>query len=504
MPLLSLKDEFTTIGDWWLPESPQDRRHGTLVQRDGETELQLQEGFDIPEELRHGGEMHFYPVVHGTTADGEAITLISAYSAGQGVRYASGGLRRPEQLHAMRLVIGAWLPQGTPLRDLSVRVPGLEVWLARPTISAQTTTAGPRRTTLTFAQQELLVTDVPASGFRLEWGWAINTDLNFFSSARVDVQAGVKVVPIHPQDLEWYLDVVSKLTAFLTIVGGVSMPVDQILASVMDGDREVRVQILSAMRPHEPCKHTRTSDFFLTEPSLGMTFPDAISRWFALPAAVDQAIGLARSVLASSDLWSHVEFLSLIQGLEGLHRGTQEGLYMDEVAYQAVRSALSGAIPNTLETDHKEALRSRIRYGNQISLSRRLTFLTRQFSPEIRQIVFGSSGNVPRVWIDTRNYYTHWDEELRPNILGDQSLVDALARMRVFLRITLLRLIGISDEALLGALNGMSREAVHLQQVGVRSRIAAAPSATAVAPAGPVAPAAPGETPGAPAPQALP
>lgn len=345
----------------------------------------------------------------------------------------------------------------------------------------------------------MLVTDVTASGFRLEWGWAINTDLNFFSSARVDVQAGVKIVPIQPQDLEWYLDVVSKLTAFLTIVGGVSMPVDQILASVMDGDREVRVQILSAMRPHEPCKHIRTSDFFLTEPGLRMTFSDAISRWFSLPAAVDQATGLARSVLASSDLWVACRIPVADPRTRRPSPRHAGGPVMDEVAYTAVRSALSSAIPNTLETDHKEALRSRIRYGNQISLSRRLTFLTRQFSPEIRQIVFGSSVNVPRVWIDTRNYYTHWDEELRPNILGDQAFVNALARMRVFLRITLLRLIGISDEALLGALNGMSREAVHLQQVGVRSRIAAGPSATAVAPA---APAAPGETPGAPAPQA--
>ena len=61
---------------------------------------------------------------------------------------------------------------------------------------------------------------------------------------------------------------------------------------------------------------------------------------------------------------------------------------------------------------------------------------------------------IARRWIDTRNYYTHWDEELRPSILGDQALVDGLARMRMFLRISLLRLIGISDEALLGALNG--------------------------------------------------
>lgn len=71
----------------------------------------------------------------------------------------------------------------------------------------------------------------------------------------------------------------------------------------------------------------------------------------------------ALGVLASEKLWPHVEFLSLMQALVGFHRGLFDGNYMDENRYELVKKALGDAIPTGLVSDHKDALRSRIRYG---------------------------------------------------------------------------------------------------------------------------------------------
>ena len=42
----------------------------------------------------------------------------------------------------------------------------------------------------------------------------------------------------------------------------------------------------------------------------------------------------------------HIEFLSLMQALEGFHRALYEGLYMDEQGYASVKKALGDAIPD--------------------------------------------------------------------------------------------------------------------------------------------------------------
>ncbi|WP_423191407.1 HEPN domain-containing protein [Burkholderia multivorans] len=69
--------------------------------------------------------------------------------------------------------------------------------------------------------------------------------------------------------------------------------------------------------------------------------------------------------------------------------------------------------PNTVGSDHKEALKSRIRYGNEVSLRKRLDALISRLDLPLRKQILGNDGVVPRSWVVTRNYYTHWDNESR-------------------------------------------------------------------------------------------
>jgi hypothetical protein len=201
---------------------------------------------------------------------------------------------------------------------------------------------------------------------------------------------------------------------------------------------------------------------------MGIDVAKVIYTWFEKYPRVQIPSDLAISVLSSEELWHHVEFLSLMQALEGFHRGLYEGLYMDETGYHAVKQALGNAIPAELGSDHKDALRSRIRYGNQISLRKRLDALSSELPEEIRKIVLGPEGKVPRSWIDTRNYYTHWDEELRHNVLDSQEMYDANVRMRTFLRVLYLLLMDIPAKSIIGALTGGSNESQHIIQLNAR------------------------------------
>jgi hypothetical protein len=67
--------------------------------------------------------------------------------------------------------------------------------------------------------------------------------------------------------------------------------------------------------------------------------------------------------------------------------------------------------------------------------------------------------------VDTRNYYTHWDEALRPNILSDEAMDGANARLTAFLQTIYLHLAGAKADTLEAAFDGRSLNSLHLQQL---------------------------------------
>ena len=168
-----------------------------------------------------------------------------------------------------------------------------------------------------------------------------------------------------------------------------------------------------------------------------------------------------------------------MQAMEGFHRGLLEGTYMSAADYEAVKTTLDDALPRSLAPDHKDALRSRIRYGNEISLRKRLDTLASRLSGPIRLVIFGSAGNIPRQWIDTRNYYTRTGtKNLEKNVLDGQGMYYANVRLKHFVRALYLDLMGIPQAAILAALANCSDPSQHLIQINAIERRAANPNDT--------------------------
>jgi hypothetical protein len=201
--------------------------------------------------------------------------------------------------------------------------------------------------------------------------------------------------------------------------------------------------------------------------------------WFEQYPRVETTCGLATSILAADDLWPQVEFVSLMQALEGLHRALFQGSYMNAAEYAQVERTLIDAIkalPATVSGDHREALRSRIHYGNELSLAKRLTSLCSMLSEPVREMVFGDAAKLPRKWIETRNYYTHWEAALLPGILSIQEMIYSNQRMRALLRVLYLSLAGVPQEVLSTSLRGTNKEAQSLTTIRGMERRASNPN----------------------------
>jgi hypothetical protein len=461
MAVRSLSVPFDVMGEWYLPAQPEQRVGGTLSYEAEQTELRLNNALlPIVGEIRADTQRR-YPVVHGVTAQGEAVTLLDAVQAGFSLNFSSGGVRTPESLLAPLAIFGAYVTSETAYKELRCRIPGLHAWLRNKSIEVSHGEDAMSVSVMNFADE---TTPVPAIDAELSWRFSAKGthDVHVLSIA---AEGWVTVRPHEPQQSTWFLDQIPKITSLLALLAGPQMPMDQLVLNV--GTPHPMYLLLSRL-DEKYCNASTGSHFFITRGALGSAFADVVAEWFRLYPTIQYPCSLAMSVMGSADLWSHVEFLSLMQALEGLHRALYNGTYMDPSSYVNVQGALVDAIPKSVSSDHRSSLTSRIRYGNELALAKRVGDLVSGLPQSLRNHIVAHNGKVPRAWIDTRNYYTHWDESLRANLLDAQGMFDASRRMTELLRTLYLQRIGVSQATLEGAFankSQWSRHLIHLNSV---------------------------------------
>jgi hypothetical protein len=472
MTIRSLSDGFDLSGEWYLPKSPDSLIAGQLKYTSERTELYLNDAITpMSGDISVSDASPAYPVIYGNSSTGEAVTLLHAQRMGISLNIGSGGMRQPERVLSSWLVLGAHVPLDQLYSRVQFRIPGLEVWLSRPSISqeyVEDPETGQHTHNFSLLSTNGEKTHVPAIDSTLEWGVSVKSSVNPFTSISVEMVGFVNITPSTPQSMEWFIEQQSKLVAMLTFLAGTPMPIDSIGAYLEDS--ATLVTVLVAMRQAARCEFKNPHDFFIPRNAVGIDFSTLVENWFREIDAVLIPSQLALSVFSSKNLWLHVEFASLIQALEGFHRSRYEGKYMNDKSYETVKKSLSDAIPIDLPTDHKEALRSRIRYGNQISLSKRLSELKESLGVSLACLIISDTGKIPRNWIDTRNYHSHWDEELRANIIDGQEMYHANTRMQHFVRVLYLMLMGISAEVLTACFKNYSNTSQELIQLNIIAR----------------------------------
>jgi len=477
MPIYPLNEPYDVTAEWYLPDHPERTITGELHYTPGQISLELQDTFAPLEGAIYGNETVSFSRICGQTRSGELFTLINPFRLGTSIKIGGGRLVQPDRFSASMLIVGALTDDNPIVANVSCRVPGLAVWLSRPTIDA---TYEPADDALTMTFR---VASLPAENFRIP-ALSANLAFNVSSMAKPDgfslnvTTIGYwRLVPDTPQPLSWYLRHIPAMTAFLSLCAGVTMSPDCITLS--GEERNERPSLLVRRPADKYCTITDLRFFFLARETFATQFEKCLVRWFELYPTIETTNALAMSILASDQLWPHVEFLSLMQALEGFHRVQYDGHYMPKDDYTAVADTLVQAIPADVSPDHRASLKSRIRYGNEISLAKRLTLLCESLGEPLRNMLYGNSAKLLRRWIDTRNYYTHWDESLRDQILDGQNLVYAIARLRSLLRVLYLDAIGVPQQAIFQGLTGTSTEAQFLIQIrGIERRAANPEDAT--------------------------
>lgn len=254
-----LNESFETSGEWFLPEAPDHVIAGTLHYTPRQTELHLHEPFQpLHGTLHIGASQPSYPVIHGITREGLAVTLLSSRRIGISLNFGSGGFRQPERLSSFRLLIGAHLSPDFLFHEMRFRIPGLQVWLSRKVISSTLEqNEQTKQLTLSYriqrpGQETIRVHSIGAD---LDWGISFNTNDNPFTSIAVNVSGWLTIRPSTPQTLDWHLEQHGKATTMLALLAGTSMSPDLIETSI-DNDPHHSIDVKVALQDAKYCAYT--------------------------------------------------------------------------------------------------------------------------------------------------------------------------------------------------------------------------------------------------------
>jgi hypothetical protein len=196
-------------------------------------------------------------------------------------------------------------------------------------------------------------------------------------------------------------------------------------------------------KPHE-IKHEYSMNF--SYHSIKPNFAKVFKNWFKFYEKLESIIELYLNYITEKNATVENQFLNLTQAIEKFHRVTEDGLYLSEEDYtNNVYNKIVQVIPKEISIGLKDALKSRLKYGNEKSLRNRIRDLLEKYTQFKYIMVFDEDKFIKSI-VDTRNYLTHYEKEEKNFIEEGLELRILRLKLFYFLKYLLNTKIGISDK----------------------------------------------------------
>ena len=454
-----ISDTFTLKGEWWLPATPERKVNGELsFSPDGPCELVLAGTLhDIPKGPWKGFSS---PLIFGKTLDGKLCSVMDAHESSFHL-HSSGFATTSFFYNQLALGHEFINPTETTFESAVVDLTDFSGWLHRDPFQndKRSHAASSPSVSISYKMPEIISVHVPTLAASLRFESSINTNIEYQKRTLRHVDF-LRVKPRQKQKLEWYLDVIFKFRMLLSLLVG--EPVNIISIRLC-----TRLQKLPSL---EPKPYRDYLDLFLRQvgkkrdkellpPEIPFTYPAikkdlrlVMNSWYRNADRMRTVYGLHFGVRVNRGIPVEFQFLSLLQALESYHREKGRDKYMSDTRYLPLRDMLVNGIPSNVAPDFRAALKSKIRFGNEYSLRKRLE-LTIRSVPEAIVDLFTSGDKffVTRV-VATRNYLTHRDESQKQDVMDFKGMFNASESLALLITYLLLSECGLRHELIVSVM----------------------------------------------------
>lgn len=450
----TLFEDFEHKGHWWLPVHPDRKVSGTLTYKSGEDiTLELLGSLREPDDRRE--EKDFNPrFILGTTSEGRPCTLFQNYEIGSG--WSSTDVRS-QSLVVDYLFLEEHFSTITEMQFSSAHVTYtyLEEWLGKLPFKSEFLKDGDEYTwnrKATFIEPPSFDANVPSLHAKIsEFHGHSSRGGDPFRELVWGHTASLVITPESKQDFDWYHKVQFELRNFLSVLIGSPVFLKEVRCvfeneeAEDEHDKKKTVYLYYKQANQAVRKRFHYTDIIVHLKKVEDRIAEILEAWFSKQERLGQVYELFLGAEYNPSLYPHLHFLSLMQALETYHRHVSDGKYLPETEYETVRESLVSAIPVGTPTPLRDALKSRIKYGNEFSLRKRLNELFAGLSDSNKELIAPNIATFISNVVDTRNYLTHYTDELKAQALEDVDLFNANLRLNILLTVLLLKELGIEE-----------------------------------------------------------
>ncbi|MGW6021230.1 ApeA N-terminal domain 1-containing protein [Streptomyces sp. NPDC055099] len=417
------RQQTTYVGEWWLPERPDQVLNGTLTVGPHYPELELYDRASSPA----GGASEPFepPVIHGLSM-GTKLTLLTnvqtdAPAAGKG----------EHRVVHRRLIVGTVLIGGSHLREeavrfnrASLRLTYLDEWVNRSPYNWE---EGPPESLQVVDDLANLTASVPGCEIVLGRTWSSHfnrlADAGFSSHEVIELRLDERV-PLN--ELEYLF--VRPLEQLLTLAAGFHSKALDLQVGNDDGDVLAWELTAHSVRRRRPDQDQVERPVVRPHMRFGMNsngyppdidFGDLVPIWFELQARLSGVCDLIFSLRSDTDGYLQQHLFTIASAVEGLHRGLNPQLEEKTADDRARNTAILEAVQENYP-EHREWLRNVIGNAHRKSYAFRIQELLQE-AGEVMVGVLGDQDKWFRKLRDVRNELGH--------VLSSKTTVDQMVGM---------------------------------------------------------------------------
>jgi hypothetical protein len=179
--------------------------------------------------------------------------------------------------------------------------------------------------------------------------------------------------------------------------------------------------------------------------------PEILSVWCIQRTKYQEVIDLIFLVLYGHHTRPEVGFLLTIQAFEAFDRAAFPRSLTSPQQFKVVFDAMVSAIPRGISNDIRQKMKTSIQYANEPSLRKRLRDFHGRLSKGLGPNPLGFELSRINHIVDTRNYLTHYPDELKHKVLAPNKMVEETDRFCIMLILCILKELGLPfDETIRG------------------------------------------------------
>lgn len=172
-------------------------------------------------------------------------------------------------------------------------------------------------------------------------------------------------------------------------------------------------------------------------------YPEVIKSWFEKYKEIEPVFSLMLYSFKDKNRFRVEKFIDIVRAIETYHRRTLKSTRFPQSEYEQLVCRILSDVQ--ISKEEKLWLEGKLKYGNEITLHKRIKELINKSNTTLLNDSNRSIGKFCQRVVDSRNYYTHYDENLASKALTGKELFDVNQKLMVLLFSDILNLLEIDS-----------------------------------------------------------